>query len=305
MTRRLIVEVRGGRANGTKAVIAPGATMRFGRTEIADVVVPYDELLSGVHFELSWDGQRCSLRDRKSHLGTTLDGAPVAKAEVPHGGWIRAGRTDFLVYVEGHGAREPRAEDLEYEESDPAHGDGDGDGETDDLALEAPGEADRRRAAERALSELRAEASREPLYAILDAARDPRILDILRESVEKHQSLYEGTDGEALDDVAPYLAGPMQADSMLLDRLVLSGWGRRYGIYVTSPAPFREIRRHFRRFLMVDLTDSEEKVYFRFYDPGVMARFLACWTPAQRAALLEGVTRIFAEDDSLAQAVSA
>lgn len=292
---RLIVEVRGGRSNGTKAVIEPGATLRFGRTEIADVVVPHDAELGSVHFDLSWDGARCRLRDRRGHLGTSLDGAPVRKAEVPHGGWIRAGKTDFLVYVEGRSARPIPADDDDLRR---LLGDDDEPDEEPEAPV-SPAETRRRDAAARALNTLRHLSAREPLYAVLDAARDEQILAILRESVERHQSLYEGTDGEALEDVAPYLAGPMRSDSALLDRLVQAGWGRRWGIYATSDAPFKEVRRHLRRFLMAHLTESEEKVYFRFYDPAVMARFLACWTQAQRAALLDRLTRLLAEGKAL------
>ncbi len=277
---RLVVEVRGGRSGGTKVVIDPGRTMRFGRTEIADVAVPGDELLSGVHFELSWDGARCRLRDRNSHVGTTLGGAPVLRAEVPHGGWIRAGRTDFMVYVEG---RTAPGDSMDEE------------AESDGAAGESEDEAARRAAAERAVIELRDEAARAPLYAVLDAARDEHILDIVRESVERHQSLYEGVDGEALEQVAPHLVGPMRADSMLLERLVLEGWGRRWGIFVTSDAPFKEVRRHLRRFLMVELTGNEEKVYFRFYDPSVMTAFLSTARPAQRRELSAGLHAALAE----------
>lgn len=278
---RLIVEVRGGRSNGLKAVIDPGGALRFGRTEIADVTVPHDEMLSSVHFELSWDGERCMLRDRKSISGTELNGEPVLRSSVSHGGWIRAGKTDFVVYVEGHSAM--RDGNGNGDDPDDGKGDDPGDSEYDEFkeglkgdaegkvpALGAPGESERRAAAERALLELRAESQREPLYAILDAARDERILPILRESVERHQSLYEGVDGEALEDVAPYLVGPMRPDSMLLDRLVLEGWGKRWGIFPTSGAPFKEVRRHFRRLLMMVLEDTEERVYFRFYDPWVL-----------------------------------
>lgn len=314
---RLIVEVRGGRANGTKAVIEPGRTLRFGRTELADVAVPGDEMLSGVHFELSWDGERCRLRDRKSHGGTTLGGAPVLTAEVPHGGWIRAGRTDFLVHVEGHSAGQGITPDPDPDIDGDPDRDVDGDdvhaAETAKKLLESNGSgalngthdardggSDARvAAAEKALWALREIAAREPLYAITDGARDERIVRILRESVERHESLYDGVDGEALEDVAPYLAGPMRADSMLLDRLVLEGWGNRWGILVTSPAPFKEVRRHFRRFLMVEMEETEQKLYFRFYDPVVLERFTNHWTPAQKRDLMDSTSRLLVPDASL------
>jgi hypothetical protein len=237
--------------------------------------VPHDGKLSGVHFELLWEGEKCRLRDLGSIGGTELKGAPVREAEVSHGGWIRAGETDFLVYFEGR-TSPPEAEDDDSDRGEE--------------------EQARRRAAEKALLVLREEAAKEPLYAVLDAARDDRMLDIARESVEPHRSLYEGADGETFDEVAPYLAGPMRLDSRLLERLVLEGWGRRWGIYCTSREPFREVRRHFRRFLMVVLEDTGEKVYFRFYDPWVMRVFWPTCSGAQRSAILARVSRIFIED---------
>ena len=45
----------------------------------------------------------------------------------------------------------------------------------------------------------------QPLYAILDAARDIKILALLMQSKEEHQSLYEGVQGAKLSQVAPYL----------------------------------------------------------------------------------------------------
>ena len=45
----------------------------------------------------------------------------------------------------------------------------------------------------------------QPLYAVLDAARDIKILAVLMESKEEHQSLYEGVQGAQLSQVAPYL----------------------------------------------------------------------------------------------------
>lgn len=280
MTQRLIVEVRGGKSAGTKAVLDPGSSLRFGRTDLSDIVVPHDELLSGVHFELSWDGRRCRVYDRKSLKGTFLDGSPILSANVSHGGWIRAGRTDFIVYVEGHSAPSEAGEGDED----------DGDEDALDAFRDAPS------AAQQALVALRAEA--EPLYAIVDAARDGRILPILRESVERHQSLYEGVEGEALDRVAPYLVGPMRADSNLLDRLVLGGWQKRWGIYATSAAPFREVRRHFRRFLMVDLEDGEQILYFRFYDPWVMEQFLPVANEAQKREIGAMVSALWFERES-------
>ena len=262
---RLIVEVRGGRAAGTQAVIEPGATLRFGRTDLADVPITHDDQLSSVHFELTWDGRSCQLQDRGSVKGTAVGGLPVLRAEVPHGGWIRAGRTDFIVHVEG------RIPPLEGEDDPP-----------DDAARSA-------------LAALRAAARREPLHAVIDAARSDNLLPLLRASVERHRSLYDGVEGEALAHVAPYLVGPMREDSPLLDMLVLRGWHRRWGVYLTSRAPFDEVRRVLRRVLMVELEATGEKVYFRFYDPWVLSRLWPVATAQQRDALTGSGALTFVE----------
>ena len=73
----------------------------------------------------------------------------------------------------------------------------------------------------------------------------------------------------------------------------MEGWGRRWGIYVTSREPFKEVRRHFRRFLMVEFEDTEERVYFRFYDPWVMGVFLMTCSMQQRIEVRGGVCDIF------------
>jgi hypothetical protein len=271
---RCIVEIRWGKLTGTKVVIEPGGRLRVGRTERADLVVAHDGKMSQLHFELGWDGERCTLRDLGSLEGTKLGGAMVKEGEVPHGGWVQAGETDFMVYMEG---RTPPAE------------------EDEKPSLE---EMERRGAAAEALEMLRAEAATSPLYAVLDGARDDRILELLREHVEPHRSLYEGAEGESLDEVAPYLVGPMQDGSALLEKLVQEGWGKRWGIWCTSREGFREVRRHWRRLLMVEIEETGEPLYFRFYDPLVMAWTSKIAYQTQKISV-RGETRIVHEPEWL------
>jgi hypothetical protein len=274
---RLIVEVRWGKMAGTKAAIEPGKTLRVGRTELADLVLTHDGQLSGAHFELGWDGAMCALRDLGSLSGTKLGGETVAEAKAPHGAWIQAGETDFIVYVEGK--TPPPERDLT-----------DADRAREEARLEA---------AHHALVALRKVAASEPLYAVVDSARDDRILQLVREHVEAHQSLYDGFKGEMLEDLAPYLVGPMQEGSALLERLITEGWGKRWGIWCTSREKFVEVRRHWRRFLMVDLEESGERVYFRFYDPGVLRVFWGTCNAAQRDDLSHSLSSILVEQKDL------
>jgi pSer/pThr/pTyr-binding forkhead associated (FHA) protein len=274
---RLIVEVRYGKLAGTKAVVEAGRALRVGRTELADLVVPFDTRMSGAHFELAWDGARCSLRDLGSVSGTRLGGEGVAEGVVGHGGWIQAGDTDFMVYVEGK--TPPRRRKIEE--------------------AERAREEARQDAAERARIRLRAESEKSPLYAVVDGARDRRIIELAQQHVEPHQSLYEGLEGETFEGMAPYLVGPMRKDSELLDRLVREGFGNRWGIYCSSRRKFVDVRRHFRRFLMVEIEPTNSQVYFRFYDPGVFRVFWPTCSDGQKASLTDGLEAIFVEEKNL------
>ncbi|WP_437677024.1 DUF4123 domain-containing protein [Sorangium sp. So ce131] len=228
-----------------RVVLEPGRVLRVGRTELADFRVPADGQMSGVHFELAWDGERGVVRDRGSDKGTWVDGRLVREGEVKSGGWLRAGDTLFMVYFEGVRERQGPAD--------------------------APAVVERK---ERALAALRGEET--PLFALLDAARDKRVLEVLRGSVEEHQSLYDGVKGEALAEVAPYLVS-LPREGGLLERLVREGWGESWGVFLTSTGAFAAVRRHFRRILMVEAEEAghpARRVYFRFYDPRVLRDFL-------------------------------
>ena len=74
--------------------------------------------------------------------------------------------------------------------------------------------------------------------------------------------------------------------SRLLGQLVAEGWGKRWGLYLSSSRPFKEVRRHLRRFLMVELEEPLSRVYFRYYDPYVMDVFWESSTLRQRQKMM-------------------
>jgi len=119
----------------------------------------------------------------------------------------------------------------------------------------------------------------------------------MREAVDQHASLYDGVRGMALANVAPYLVA-IRPDSGFLDRLLDEGWGARWAIFLSCKRPFTEVRRHLRRFLMVERDDSGKKFYFRFYHPRILRSFLpTCW-PRQRADFFGEFTAFYAEGTS-------
>lgn len=133
-----------------------------------------------------------------------------------------------------------------------------------------------------------------PLFAILDAARDPRVLDRLQSGGCEHRSLYDGRRGEHLAAVAPYLAAIVPG-SPLERALVGEGWGQSWGVLLAVELSFDEVRRHLRRYLVVE-TEEAQPLSFRFYDPRVLAPFLRSATAAEARRFFGPVTSFFVEE---------
>jgi pSer/pThr/pTyr-binding forkhead associated (FHA) protein len=290
---RVILEASLGPLQGTKRVLAPGEKIRVGRREKADLVVP-DDLMSAPHFEIAWDGTRCTLKDLRSQKGTFVGGQKVKQAELGNASWIRAGGSDFFLFFED---ATPPPVDHEVELLD-----ADEDDVPPALAHWLRLNRDKKKGAVKA-RDARAEAALEvlrdvpsPLFAVLDGARSDRILTLLQESVEVYRSLYEGTEGDALAHVAPYLVS-LPRGSRLLGHLVREGWGRRWGSFLACRRPFKEVRRHLRRFLMVADADTRRRYYFRFYDPGVLRSFFPEATERQRIELFGDVETFLVEGE--------
>lgn len=117
------------------------------------------------------------------------------------------------------------------------------------------------------------------VYALLDAAREARVVGLLESVPETSDSLYEGEKARDLAPYAPYLV-ELPGDSPLAGDLAAQAFGKSYCVFFTAGAPFHEVRKHFRHFLMVETEDGKE-VYFRFYDPRVLRVFLPTCTPEE------------------------
>jgi hypothetical protein len=264
---RAILRVLSGRSAYQSRVLSPGESVRVGRAPPPapriGLVIDDDTHLSADHFTVTWAGGRCTVLDDGSVEGTLVDGEKQARAEAHHGTWIRAGRTDFAVYFEG--ATAPPGAGVEIGQEGAA-----------------------------ALAAIQAEPY--PLFAVADASRDARVLVLLRESVDRWQSLFEGAPGRAADEQAPYLV-ELRDDSELCERLVAEGWGRRWASYLTSRRPFKEVRTHLRRLLMVEDEETGEQMYFRFYDPAVLRVFLSAAGRRHRETVFDAIASFVLEDE--------
>jgi hypothetical protein len=264
------LEIISGSSAGEKLPLRINRKVKIGRGPDADFAVAIDPLLSELHFAFWWDGQRCRIQALESNRGTFLNGRRITEAEVSEGDEIIAGQTHFVVRIErdpGVPEVAPSSRPREFSRE-----------EKERLSTASPTPPEAQSTGARDLLEV-LRTQPQPLFAILDAARDLKVLDVLRNCNQHYQSLYEGFKGEVLAQFAPYLV-ELSSQSALIETLVREAWGNSWGIFLTSTIGFKETRRHFRHFLIVQTEDRRE-LYFRFYDPRVLRVFLPTCTPQE------------------------
>jgi hypothetical protein len=262
---RILIEVQN--AEGGQVVVTPGQVCRIGRSEPAEWVCAEDSFLSSLHFSVDYSGGQCCVRDLGSRNGTWLNGVKLTEATILRDGdVIAAGQIQFRVRVEAErsGSGLPALVVKELKETQSRIWD--------------------------TLSKIK-----QPLFALVDAARSDRAIDLVRRSGERYQSLYEGTQGRKLDKWAPHLV-ELSQDSPLLLWLLHEGWGKSWGVYLAYDGSFFSLRRHFRRFLMVQ-GEGGQPFYFRFYDPRVLRLFLARCSDETAQQFFESVDEFFLEGD--------
>jgi hypothetical protein len=255
-----IVESFSGPAAGRKFDLPDNVAISFGRTDKSRFVIPEDIHLSGAHFSLESRGEKCVIRDLMSTNGTFVNGVRVMESEIGLGVVISAGSCAFKL---SPGAPE------EWVGFSPRH--------------------------KAVLSRLFGYG--QPVFAVLDAAREDRLPAFLHAYGVEHVSLYEGQGGEKLKDVAPYLALLPKA-SQLWPLLMKEGWGGSWGIYLNSEADLAAMRDHLRRFLTVK-DEHGRLLYFRFYDPRVLRVFIPTCTPEESTAFFGPISRFVLEGEDL------
>jgi pSer/pThr/pTyr-binding forkhead associated (FHA) protein len=132
----------------------------------------------------------------------------------------------------------------------------------------------------------------QPVMALIDAIRDREILQLLQTHGDEHQSLYRREQDPQL---APHLVR-FAPRSALLRQMILKGWGRQWGLYLTSGLSLADLRQYFRTALMVTMPDGVE-LFSRFYDPRFFRTFLESCTAAEAESYFGPVTAYFMEDE--------
>jgi hypothetical protein len=136
---------------------------------------------------------------------------------------------------------------------------------------------------------------RPEVFALLDAARDPRIYALMRRCRLDHRCLYQGALPPELAAAAPYLVNLTRRAPFTRELLDL-GWGQSWGICLRSPAILQDLVRHFRKFLLVK-DERGRSLFFRFYDPRVLRVYLPTCTPGELRTFFGPVDRFCVEGE--------
>jgi hypothetical protein len=206
----------------------------------------------------------CRMFDNSGELGVRVNGTKVREVILHNGDQIVAGTSCFAVRLVASSPEQAPAPPVEGRLS-----------------------AER---VERALAVV--DRQRLPLFALVDAARDPRCLRTLQSHAEIYYSLYDGKQGEELEDVAPYLVQLSRGSR--LTAALLEQWGNSWCTLVYCESDFRALRKHLRKFLIVE-NDAGKRTYFRFYDPRVLRAFIPPCTPAERADFFGPIVHFLVE----------
>lgn len=132
------------------------------------------------------------------------------------------------------------------------------------------------------------------VFAILDGAAIPKLLDELYELQSEFVCLYRGELEPDIAQVAPYLV-QLDEEPHFTEWLLEEGWGKNWGIFAQSDASLRTMRRHLRSFLTV-YDDEGKPMLFRYYDPRVLRVYLPTCNAEELKTVFGPVNAYWVED---------
>jgi hypothetical protein len=132
------------------------------------------------------------------------------------------------------------------------------------------------------------------VFAVLDGASVPGLLDKLYGLSPNFCCLFKGELPPDMAEVAPYLV-QLEPGSEFTSWAVGQGWGNHWGIFAATDLDLRAAARHFRAFLIV-YDGSGRPLRFRYYDPRVLRTYLPTCSPEELATVFGPVTSFLLED---------
>jgi hypothetical protein len=132
-------------------------------------------------------------------------------------------------------------------------------------------------------------------FTILDGASVPDLPANMANFDPEQTCLYRGELEPDMAEVAPYLAF-LERDAPFTDWVISNGWGQHWGIFGVTWADLRELRKHFRKFLMV-YDEAGKSLYFRYYDPRVLRVYLPTCNADELKTVFGPVESYLMEDE--------
>jgi hypothetical protein len=133
------------------------------------------------------------------------------------------------------------------------------------------------------------------VLAVIDGASIPGLRQQMSQLAARAVCLLPGELSAELQDAAPYLVR-LEAEGQFTTWLLEAGWGRHWGIYLTSGANERALRQHLRSLLTVYGPDGRP-LFFRFYDPRVLRAYLRTCVSDELDAVFGPVDRLLLEGE--------
>lgn len=134
-----------------------------------------------------------------------------------------------------------------------------------------------------------------PNYVLIDAALwEDDISAVFENMLTPYRSLFRGSTGEELWNVAPYLVD-ISKDEEFVESIKEKDSITRRVTWLSSSLDIDALRKHLRRFLRMKKEDGSY-MYFRFYDPFVISSVFPNLTPEQSADFFNDIDYIIADD---------
>ena len=133
------------------------------------------------------------------------------------------------------------------------------------------------------------------VHAVVDAARDPRLIGLLDTTGLERCCLFAGPLSPALRAAAPHLVH-LAPDARFTRAFLQLGWGRSWGVLTVAPpdVTLQQLRKHLRALLRVR-DESGRSLLFRFYDPRVLRAYLPSCTATESLQVFGPVHRFVCE----------
>ena len=136
----------------------------------------------------------------------------------------------------------------------------------------------------------------EQVYALLDGASVPGLLDRLYAAPRpQFECLLFGELTPDMAEVAPYLVR-LERDSALTEWTLAYGWGNHWGSFAVARCDLRSLWFHLRT-LNVVYGPEGRPMLFRYYDPRVLRIFLPTCSAEQIAQMFGPTERFVAEGE--------